>query len=61
MIDQAEKDEISVQITPENVHKYAAMLRFKIENELGHSIPDDAVVAVIKDGEAFINVKDAML
>ena len=51
-------DDEAVQITPENMHKYAAMLRFQIENELGHALPDDAIYATIKDGQAMIIIKD---
>jgi hypothetical protein len=47
-----------VEITPDNMHKYAAMLRFQMEAELGHALPDGVVYATIKDGQAMIIVKD---
>jgi hypothetical protein len=45
-----------IAITTENMHKYAAMLRFQVENALGYSIPDSAIRAEIKNGQPCIAV-----
>ena len=47
-----------VQITLDNMHKYAAMLRFQIEAELGHPLPQDAVRAEVRNGQPMIIVAE---
>lgn len=51
-----DKDEVDVPITFDNMHKYAAMLRFDIERELGHLIKDDQCYAAVRNGEPMIIV-----
>lgn len=47
-----------IQITLGNMHKYAAMLRFQIEAELGYQIPQDAVRAEVRNGQPMIIVAE---
>lgn len=46
------------KITLENMHRIAAILRFKVEEKLGHSIPINAIYASTKEGAPKIFIKN---
>lgn len=43
-----------VVLTADNMNRYAALLKFQIEADLGHMIKDSQCYATIKNGEATI-------